>query len=49
MNEISNTEADKLIPELWRPKMLEGRYAKMVIGKRVLSVDGDVNAKGDIL
>lgn len=48
-NEITNTEADVLIPELWRPKMLEARYAKMTFGKRILSVDGDVAAKGDIL
>lgn len=48
-NEITNTEADKLIPELWRPKMLAGRYDEMTIGKRVLSVTGDVKAKGDIL
>lgn len=49
MNELGNTEADVIIPELWRPKMLEARYAEMVVGKRVLSVDGDVSAKGDIL
>lgn len=48
-NEITNTEANVLIPELWRSKMLEGRYAAMKIGKRVLSVDGDVSAQGDIL
>ena len=48
-DEVDNSAANVVIPELWRGKMLEGRYAAMRIGQRSLSVDGDVKAHGDIL
>lgn len=48
-NEIDNTHADVLIPELWRPKMFEARYPASVMLKRVVNVDGEVSQKGDIL
>jgi len=48
-NEITNTQADVIIPELWRPKMFEARYPSSVMIKRVTSVDGDVSKYGDIL
>lgn len=46
---IGVTEAAVLIPEIWYPKMLEGRYAAQVIAPRVLRVDGFVAAKGNKL
>lgn len=48
-NEINNTTADVLIPELWRPKMFEARYPASVMLKRVVTVDDEVSEKGDIL
>lgn len=48
-NEITNTEADVFIPELWRPGFLKALYAQGVVRQRVLSADGDVAQKGDIL
>jgi hypothetical protein len=48
-NEITNTEADVFIPELWKPGFLKALYAAGVVRQRVLAADGDVAQKGDIL
>jgi hypothetical protein len=48
-NEITNTEADVFIPELWRPGFLKALYAAGKVRQRVLAADGDVSQKGDIL
>lgn len=48
-NEITNTQANVIIPELWRPKMFEARYPASVMLKRVTTVDGEVEKQGDIL
>jgi len=48
-DEITNTEADVFIPEIWRPGFLKALYAKGVVRPRILEADGDVAQKGDIL
>lgn len=48
-NEVGNTELDVLIPELWQPQLLEGRYAALRGARRCLNVDGEVAAVGDRL
>ena len=48
-NEITNTEGAVFIPELWQAGFLKALYAKGVARPRVLSADGDVSEKGDIL
>lgn len=48
-DEITNTEADVFIPELWKPGFLKALYAAGVVRQRVINCDGDVAKKGDIL
>lgn len=47
--ELDVTAAAETIADLWRPRLLAARYDKMILGKRCLSVDGDVKAHGDSL
>lgn len=48
-NEITNTEATVLIPEIWQPRMLEARYSQAKMLPRILDVSGQVAKMGDIL
>lgn len=48
-NEITNTEADALIPEVWVKEALLARYAKSVLYGRVLHKDDAVRQMGDII
>ena len=45
-DEIKNAQLDVVIPEIWKAALLTFRYAKMKIGQRVMSVDGEVAKKG---
>jgi hypothetical protein len=46
---ITPARAAVFIPEIWQAGFLKGLYDAGQIRKRVLSADGDVNTKGDIL
>lgn len=46
---ITPTRAAVFIPEVWQAGFLKGLYESGVMRKRVLSADGDVKQKGDIL
>lgn len=48
-NEITTTLGAVFIPEIWRPGFLKALSYKGKVRGRVLSADGDVRSKGDIL
>ena len=49
MAQITATEADVLIPEIWDMEVLQARYAASVIMQRVLNKSALVKDKGDII
>jgi len=48
-NEIGNTEAAAVIPEVWRRIVLDSREAKQVVVPRVLNVTQELKSFGDIV
>lgn len=46
---MDNTEYDFIVPELWSPDMVAGLYQRPSMANRVVRVDGEVAAYGDIL
>lgn len=46
---VDNTAAAVFIPEVWKSGFLKGLYEQSLMRKKVLSADGDVANKGDIL